>query len=38
MKEKDVKIDMLNKELKKNVNNQYLKNILIKFFISEKNV
>ena len=35
IKEKDIKIDFLNKELKKNINTQYIKNILIKFLLSD---
>ena len=34
MKEKEVKIEFLSKEVKKNINVQYIKNILIKFLIS----
>ncbi|KRX03449.1 hypothetical protein PPERSA_02828 [Pseudocohnilembus persalinus] len=37
-KEKDVKIEFLNKEMKKNIDTQYLKNILVKFFLAEKKV
>lgn len=34
MKEKEAKIEFLSKEVKKNINVQYIKNILIKFLIS----
>jgi len=34
MKEKEAKIEFLSKEAKKNINVQYIKNILIKFLIS----
>lgn len=37
-KERDLKIDFLSKELKKNVNTQYIKNILLKFFDSDVSV
>jgi hypothetical protein len=31
IKERDLKIDFLNKELKKNANTEYIKNVLINF-------
>lgn len=38
MKERDHKIEFLNKEIKKNVNTQYIKNTLINFFKGDKSV
>ena len=38
IKEKDIKLDFLNKEIKKNVNTQYIKNILIQFFNGDQSV
>jgi len=38
IKEKELKLEFLNQELKKNVNTQYIKNILLKFFNSDISV
>lgn len=38
IKEKELKLEFLNQELKKNVNTQYIKNILLKFFNSDASV
>lgn len=38
LKEKELKLEFLGQELKKNVNTQYIKNILLKFFNSDLSV